>query len=229
MLGALLGGVSNIIGGLFGQSQQDKANAEQRDLALNSVSYRVADAKRAGVSPIFAMGAPTLGYSAQVGNPLGDAISNAGQNIGRAVSAQMTGPQQDAAFNSSVKRLTVQKMGLENELLASQIRLVNQPGSPPAMPRSAAPGQDLTAPLMGGLDTPRINIDRRNSDAQVYENRYGNIIGDVVGMSNAVGDAYHHIKNMPQVRAFINSWVQYLNSRRGGYGTSGQDYFLPPG
>ena len=189
MLGALLGGVSNIIGGLFGQSAAQRESDRQYDLARNSVSYRVEDAKRAGISPIYALGAPTLSSSFQVGD-LGNSISSAGQNIGRAIDAQMSQPQRDAAFENSVKQLSLQKAGLENELLASQIRLINQPGHPPGLPVSGtlggSNGPDFTAPMIGGQ---RANIDKNQSDAQVAENRWGNIVGDLFGIANVLGDA----------------------------------------
>ena len=81
---AVAGAASSLLGGLFGDSAADKANAQQMDLAKNSISYRVADAKRAGIHPLYAIGAPTMSTTMQT-SPMGNAIANAGQSIAKGI------------------------------------------------------------------------------------------------------------------------------------------------
>jgi len=136
---ALIGGAASIIGGLIGaDSSADAAekNAQaQREFAQNGIRWKVADAKAAGIHPLYALGAPTTSFSpSYVGdNSLGVGIAEAGQNIGRAIDAGRTDPERVNAFNKTVQDLQLQRLGLENELLASQIAVTRSAGSPPGL------------------------------------------------------------------------------------------------
>lgn len=108
-------GLETIIGGsiipaamnLLGGSQAAKEAREtsdqnvflQKEFAQHGVRWRVEDAKAAGLHPLFALGAQGAQYSpsAVVGaSPMGTAISQAGQSLGRAVQAQETDAQREA-------------------------------------------------------------------------------------------------------------------------------------
>lgn len=73
----------------------------QREFAQHGISWKVEDAKRAGINPLAALGAPTTGYT-----PLGETfapddmsyIGRSGQDIGRAISSTQT-KQQRQIFN----------------------------------------------------------------------------------------------------------------------------------
>jgi len=83
--GSLITAGSSILGGLLGQNEAKKQNAQQYDLARNSIKYRVQDAKNAGIHPLYALGAPTLS-SSHVTSPMGQSVANAGKalsNIGQ--------------------------------------------------------------------------------------------------------------------------------------------------
>lgn len=87
-----------ILGGLFGKRSADNQAAQnaalQREFAQNSIRWRVADAKAAGVHPLFAMGGPSATYSpAPITTHMADAISGAGQDLSRAVTAQASQPE----------------------------------------------------------------------------------------------------------------------------------------
>lgn len=96
--GALIGGGAALIGGFLGNKQNKKIAREQmalqREFAQHGLSWRVEDAKAAGLHPLSALGAQLPAYS-PVGfqDSIGPALSEAGQNVGRAVSAQMTSSQ----------------------------------------------------------------------------------------------------------------------------------------
>lgn len=114
---------------------------QQREFAQHGIRWRVADAQAAGIHPLYAMGAPTISPAgAQVGGAV-NAIAGMGQDISRAMNATRTSDERVSAFNQSVQELTVQKMGLENELLASQIaRFRDNPNPPFPASTSRAPG-----------------------------------------------------------------------------------------
>lgn len=91
---------SSFLGGLMGRSEQRKDRALHRDQLAQaqrqfdaqmdqSVSRRVADAKSAGIHPLFAMGAsvgasPTIqaGQAPQSRNPMGNALESMAQQLG---------------------------------------------------------------------------------------------------------------------------------------------------
>lgn len=143
MLPALISAGANIVGGFLGKQSAEK-NAErniklQKDFAQQGIRWKVADAKAAGIHPLAALGAQTTSFSPiSVGNPLGEGLASAGQDISRAVNATRTAPERADAYTKTVQDLNVRRMGLENELLASQIAKINQAGIPPAMPSEAA-------------------------------------------------------------------------------------------
>lgn len=140
MWGAAIGGAlaaaGSVAGGLMGQSsaaQASQANYEaQKEFAQNGIRWKVADAKAAGLHPLAALGAQTSSYtpSAIVGDTswMGDAASQLGQGIGRAVEAKMTAKermQQRAAADESV-RLSMETKRLQNQYLETQIAAQKQ-------------------------------------------------------------------------------------------------------
>jgi len=101
--GALISAGGSLLGGLLGQSGPSKfekqmARAQfafQQDLAKQGIRWRVEDARAAGLHPLFALGAqPMGGQPVQIPgggpDPMGAALADAGQSIGRAVAAQQT-------------------------------------------------------------------------------------------------------------------------------------------
>lgn len=159
--GSIISAGASLLGGAMNQRAQKAANnveawnavqnrEMQYDFARNGITWKVRDAQNAGVSPIYALGAQTnsfspvsIGTTAATG--MGDAISNAGQHLGRAVNATASGPERADAFTKATQQLTLENQALQNQLLASQVRISNQAGMPPTMPtmntRYMVPGQ----------------------------------------------------------------------------------------
>lgn len=88
-MGLNLGG--NIAGGLIGRSGSKsigKANRNfQREVLMNQIKWRVQDAKDAGIHPLYALGSPGISTGPMQihGDPLGGALQEAGQDLGRSV------------------------------------------------------------------------------------------------------------------------------------------------
>lgn len=156
-LGAAVSGLFNLGAGLIGssatqqsnkvQAQAAAANIEnQRLFAKKGIRWRVDDAKKAGIHPLYALGANTTSFSpVSVGHTpdtsMANALAQTGQDVSRAIDATRTHPERIDAFTQSVRDLSLQKMGLENELLGAQIAKIRQT-SVPALP-STAPNQWL--------------------------------------------------------------------------------------
>lgn len=92
-----------IVGGVSQEESSKQASQReyerQKEFAQNGLRWKVADAKAAGIHPIFAVGANTPTYSPQaaIGNDYG--LSQVGQNIGRAIEAGQTRAERAQAFD----------------------------------------------------------------------------------------------------------------------------------
>jgi len=145
---AIISGIGNLAGGLvdnyFNSQAMDKSYKFQKKVLQNQVQWRVEDAIKAGLHPLAALGmSPASGPSAMVGSSLGSALSDMGQNIGRAAEAYLT-PQDKAAARLAL--LAEERAGLENDLLRSQIA-----GSHKALlTAGATPGVASALPTLPG-------------------------------------------------------------------------------
>lgn len=166
MLGNLISAGMSLFGGLKGQKTQEKMAEKniqlQKDFAQQGIQWKVADAKAAGIHPLFALGANTHSFApVSVGDSISSSMANAGQDLGRAINATSNGSQRVSAIAQATEKLALERAGLENELLRSQIRRNNSAGTPPPVPTPGTqwliPGQgDTTIPAVPGtiLDKP---------------------------------------------------------------------------
>jgi hypothetical protein len=143
-VGASLG--SQILGGFASQdaadaqaAQYDQNIAMQKEFAQQGIRWKVEDAKAAGIHPLYALGANTVGFSPVA---TGDSYSPArgmaemGQDVSRAIQATRTNSERTQV---AADALRLQNMDLQNQLLQAQIAKLNQPGTPPARPDGTAP------------------------------------------------------------------------------------------
>lgn len=201
-LGGLISAGTSLLGGSMAskatreaneraQAAQDQANRtaialrdqdheRQERFAQSGIQWRVADAQKAGIHPLYALGATGASYSpspVSIGTApvaadtsMGTAVSAMGQDISRALNSTRSQTQRDDAFTKTVQEMSLQKMGLENELLASQIQRLKVQSNPP-MPGlvSRAPGGSGDLKVAG----MPIKKDPATSDMQDFSDRYG--------------------------------------------------------
>ncbi|UYD39224.1 MAG: hypothetical protein [Wigfec virus K19_160] len=150
----------------------------QKEFAQSGIQWRVRDAQKAGIHPLAALGAQTHSYSpSYVGtqypnalDPVGTAVASAGQDLGRAVAATSPAQKQANNYAQTAQQLTLQKMSLENDLLASQIAKLNQAGGIPA-PQAAVgnryviDGQGDTAKPIVDVPLERVGFDGGHREA----------------------------------------------------------------
>lgn len=168
MIGPLISAATSIFGGLLGSSAakdaREAANAQamrqealQREFAQSGIQWRVEDAKKAGVHPLYALGAQTPTYSPvsqqfTADTSLASGVAAAGQDIGRAINSTRNQDARVTAFNDAVQKLSLEKMGLENEVLradlASKTARLQQQINPPLPTGSPylIPGQTASGP-----------------------------------------------------------------------------------
>lgn len=147
-ISAGIAAAGSIIGGLFDANNAAKNRALQKEFAQNSIQWKVADAKKAGIHPLYALGAQTHSFT-PVHTGLGSSLADAGQSIGRAVDAYADRDNRLDGFVKASQALQLERGKLENDLLKVQIAsagaTLTQPGTPPAAPppanRYLIPGQ----------------------------------------------------------------------------------------
>lgn len=101
IVGPLLSAGSNIAGGLISDSANRQAAQQnenfQREYRADNIQSIVADAKKAGIHPLYGLGAPgSGGQPTRVGSELGKSIGQAGQDVGRAIGRSKSSEQKRA-------------------------------------------------------------------------------------------------------------------------------------
>lgn len=227
MIPALISAGAGIIGGLLNKSSSDQANATnqanalrqealQREFAQSGIQWKVADAEKAGIHPLYALGANTVSYSpntvgAVADTSMGSALSSAGQDISRAMAANSDNDGRKTLFDTAVQKLTLQRMGLENENLASDLakkRAQIGPPIPSLTDKNEIPGQPITQADVN-LPKPgekraynlganfRIKTNPGDSQQDALSKEYGDeglpqIPGQLRFLRDTGRSAYHH-------------------------------------
>lgn len=131
LMESLIGSGVSLLGGLLGRSsneeQMEKNRQLQREFAQSGIQWKVEDAKKAGIHPLYALGAPTMSPAIQtMQDPVAGALSSMGQDISRSTFATAAPENRNAAI---IESLAVERAGLQNEILKSQLaRLRSQVG-----------------------------------------------------------------------------------------------------
>lgn len=127
LVGAVLGAAAigaggNIIGGQQAAKsarEQWDANARlQYDFAQNSIRWRVEDALRSGVHPLFALSANTPTYTpSSYVDPMGQAIANAGQDLSQIPLAQEKAALMELQYERELQAKTL----LQEQIIGQRI------------------------------------------------------------------------------------------------------------
>lgn len=176
MLGPLISAGASIFGGLLGKSSADSARdatermaanniAMQREFAQNGIQWRVEDAKKAGIHPIYALGSGGASFSPVSANfatdtSLPNALAQAGQDVGRAIHSTQTQKDRMEAMGTAASKLQLEGLQLDNDLKRAEIasksaRLRADQVGPPTPAASDAyliPGQS-SSPLIKSKPT----------------------------------------------------------------------------
>nr|DAV66438.1 MAG TPA: minor capsid protein [Microviridae sp.] len=159
IVGSAIGAVGSLIGGsMSANNQQAMAGLNykaQKEFAQNGIRWKVEDAKRAGIHPLYALGAstsafsPVSGYGGDFG--ISDAAANLGQGFERAQMSKMTKQERDRqeVRDTIQDMVTLDKLQQEKRIGDAQVRLMDseifrnfalasnalrRTGLPPAMP-----------------------------------------------------------------------------------------------
>lgn len=181
---SLISAGSSLLGGLFGKSsaekQQEKNIALQKEFAQSGIQWKVEDAKRAGIHPLYALGASTASFAPQtIGDPFAAAIPEAGNAIARGVHSTMSGEQRGASKvmeSLAIERAQLQNEGLKLDLLASRDKLLNQAGTGKPVPTGVVPQESsVDANPRVFIAGKEIEMDPNYSPGQTYENAWSDV------------------------------------------------------
>lgn len=143
LVSAGLSGVSK----LFGKDPAEK-------MFKHSVQWRVEDANKAGVSPLFAMGAPVASPSTEVGGAA--ALGAMSQDLGRAAEAGMSGSGRAGNVSRMMETLSLRRADLENQVLEQQL-INSKLATTRQVPSPSGPGGDRLLPGQGNSPLVKIN------------------------------------------------------------------------
>ena len=127
---------ATVAGALISSRSQRSANdnnaALQREFAQHGIRWKVADAKAAGLHPLYAIGAVTPAAQASYqSSPLGEGIAQAGQAYEASLSRTADRGERSAAnrsnsmHNARLRQMAMDRHMLEQQRLQSQIRVDN--------------------------------------------------------------------------------------------------------
>ena len=148
-VGSLLSGLGSL-GGLFGGGSKARKNAEMRNYAMqkefaqNQLQWRAADARKAGLHPMAALGAAGQGFTPFLGGQAasGSHWSDAAQDMGRAVSRIAAGRQNAYEKQQGRYERRLQQMRLESEIAANNALTAQRQAE--VERRKVAPGSPVT-------------------------------------------------------------------------------------
>lgn len=151
---------TDLVSGYMAQNAQENANATnqanwQTSMAYqhlantNTIQWKVADAIKAGLHPLAALGVNTAGGPASfIGatpeTGMANAVGGMGQSLQRALSASDTQQRRAESYDTAIRQLDIENKTLQNEMLRSRIAQTKA-GTPPPLPdfnqRWGVPGQ----------------------------------------------------------------------------------------
>lgn len=180
ILPALVSAAGSFLSGSSARSaaETNAANniALQKEFAKNAIQWKVADAEKAGIHPLYALGASTTSFSpVSVGSagvdPLGGALSSMGQDLSRAAAANRSPTERLSAISQvqvaqglKANDLRLSNMEMQNQLLAQKVRQMLGtnigPGGPEEQNNLMIPGQGNTA----GIDPEPLKVSPAGSN-----------------------------------------------------------------
>lgn len=177
--------------GAFGQSSANSDNVRyQKAFAQRGIRWRVADAKKAGVHPLFALGANPASFTPSVASPDYSFIGDAANAYSKGRAAKKAEALALDEFN-----LRQQKTNAEIGLINSQADYYKSKALPGA-------GLDMGGEANNGKDGPAvpriraggvpIEFDPNTSDASRAEDRWGDFAGGIYGFGVALMDLVHN-------------------------------------
>lgn len=161
---SFLGEAFDTVAGYISGQQTNKQN---KQALQHSIQWRVQDARKAGIHPLYALGAPSMSpYATAFESHMGQAIDRsieAGKDRAERL-ATATAAATTSATQAAADKLTLENMNLQNHMLRSQIARLNSTQVGPPAPTMGAMSSDPTGRVQPLPAQPIINSP--NNDAR---------------------------------------------------------------
>lgn len=187
--GSSVGGkIVDMIGGVANHTGRDAR--QQLDYAIQqSIEGKVKAARQAGISPLYALGAPVMSSGWQPasssGPSLGETLSSMGQDVSRAVAARQSGPERQ------LQALALEEAALRNEFLRAQITSINtrtaQQAGPPAVPGALPENVQPVQATRPGANFLGMNWYSRPDTSDIPQYLEDHVFGDDSPLSWPIG------------------------------------------
>ena len=177
-----------LLGGALGARSQASANRANLRFQRNYISYRVADAKRAGIHPLYALGGSTA-PGATI-RSLGDfGVSAAAERYGTAMGnarAERQALARNRELDDLQRRLTeanIQRTDMETARIAAEIGAIRS-NNPATVPKPVPGVTGNTPAVILDEDGNVVSRFDRATKAQEYEDYEGDFSGLYYGTKN---------------------------------------------
>ncbi|UPW41890.1 DNA pilot protein [Dipodfec virus RodF1_85] len=226
--GAAISGGASLVGGMMNATMSKTIAREQmrqqKEFAQNGIQWRVEDAKKAGLHPLYAIGAQGASYTpvSQDSSSLGNAVADAGQYLGRAIDGSLDNAtrkaieQENLEYARTIRELTQMKAGAEVmnlELQNRRLKLDNDAQEMLNSQRTLAssnPGRPVS------VSTPMGEFNVNNPDIRRYTRKVaGNGATALAGVSLKPAEVVISSPGNPAQTAGANSDYSLIRTDNG--------------
>lgn len=221
--GSLIGAGSSLAGGMINATTSKIIAREQmrlqKEFAQNGIQWRVEDAKKAGLHPLYAIGASGATYTpvSQDSSAMGNAVADAGAYLGKAVDQSIDRAtrkeleQENVEYQRLMREGNIEMMRqnilgkkLDNDYVMQQLKNSQKTLA------SGNPGRPLA------VSTPMGEIFVNNPDVKRYTSKVsGNGASALAGVNLKKADVTLSTPENPAQVAGANSDYQLIRSRDG--------------
>jgi hypothetical protein len=189
---------AQILGGVLSDRSSASQNAQnvayQKEFAQKGIQWKVEDAKKAGLHPLYALGAQTTSFSPVpvTGSATGDAIARAGANVVKSMSQSKMNKLQ-----TDLVEAQIQESRSRSIAALAQAKATNAEADFVTKQAIESAHRRDTQLKAGGVP---ITKDPNWSDTQEMEDRYGDVAGSLYGL--VVGGADYVKTQAARARAY---------------------------
>jgi hypothetical protein len=186
-IGNVFNAGAQILGGVMSDRSTSRQNAQnvayQREFAQKGVQWKVEDAKRAGLHPLYALGANTTSFSPipVTGSATGDAIARGASNIAKNMSQSKM-----KKLQTDLVEAQIQESRSRSIAALAQAKATNAEAD--FVTKQAIESAHRRDTQLKVNDIP-ITKDTAWSDTQDMEDRYGDVAGAIYGLAVGGADA----------------------------------------
>lgn len=187
-LNSIFGGKGDSAGSMARQQRRHQYRLT-RDINKNKLQWIVSDARKAGIHPLYALGAGVSSPSFSI-NPgtKGNGVSEGLNAVSRTLSAAAANKLDQLEARSRISANQAQAQYYKNQAdLVQEQRIGSQVARTAQLSNVNQDAEKLSLPALGSVTTGP------NSRQQVVEDHYGGVVGEVYGISRLIADLTRYV------------------------------------